>query len=559
MDATVTGRKLWGIATGLGLLNILVHLPFLFRYDLYFQSDIAVCHLMAKQIMRGEFSIYNWGADYGGIGPVDFTTALLFKIFGASIPLSGFVSLLFWAAGITLLTAYVGRHFGRPQMIAAGAALAVGMPHFLMYCTQPLSSTYPQAMIYIGAFLWLTVTMVRRGVSSKLPVFVGLLMGWFWYAHKQVLVIWFAIGVTLLITEEGRAYLRQFVRSKMVIFFGIAFLIGYSPELLYKLGCFSHEDRVPDNQRLMKFATPEVMAQNWYMVFRCLLTYVNADPWSRNHSSVHYLNHMENWESFPAGALDTVGIMAACLIIGFLLMMAGKSYREKNLPVLLLAVIPLADVLIIVLSGMAGGAYYGIRRYLMPAGIVGLMWLGVRLVEDWSTRRRVRSAILGLTVAGSLYSQWQMLDIPDQLADYKQVSAEIEKAGYKYGLSWFSYSHILTALTDEGVSFGIIDRRWQCPYQKPALEQEVVAVVWPAITPPPFEFAQKLFFGGVRIPASGPRMLPDEITVFDRQYRRIGEQRLVGELGWAPYRKQGGGLGFSRPAPNGETSSASPR
>ena len=533
----ISRRQLWGLAALFGGLNILIHLPFLFRYDLFFQSDLAVCHLMAKQIMRGDFPLYQWGADYCGIGPVDFLTALLFKLFGASIPLSGFVSLLFWAGGVTLLTAYVGVYVSRRAMLATGAALAVGMPFFLMYCTQPLSSTYSQAALYIGGFVWLTVTMVKRGPRSLLPVFVGLLMGWFWYAHKQVVVVWAAIGLTLLMMEQGRDYLKRFICSKIAIFTAVAFVAGYSPELLYKLGYFSHEGRVPDTARFLKFATPEMMARNWYMLFRCIPTYVNADPLSRSDSSVHYLNHLENWESFPQQPADTVGIIAACLVIGFILHMAVKTYREKNLPLLLLAMIPLVNAGVIILSAMAGGAYYGIRRYLLPAGIVGLVWLGIRLADDWEAKRRVRAIVLGLTVLISLLSQRAMLDIPDQLADYKQTAKEIEQAGYKYGLSWFSQSHTLTALTDERVQFGIIDRRFLCPYQQPATAASEVAIVWQATSPPPFEFAQTLLLGGVRVPGSGPKVLPEKINIFGYEYTRLNEPRIVGELGWAPYRK----------------------
>ena len=537
-EAPLSKRQLWGLAVVFALANIVIHLPFLFRYDLYFQSDIAVCHLMAKRMLYGEFSVYNWGADYGGIGPVDFLTAVLFAIVGASIPLSGFVSLLFWAAGVGVLTAYTGMCFGKRAAIAVGCALAVGVPHFLMYCTQPLSSTYPQAALYLGGFFWLTVALLRRGPASKLSLFVALLMGWFWYAHKQVLVVWVSIGVALLAMPQGREFLKQFVRSRMALLAAMAFLVGYSPEIAYKMGWIGDQgERVPDTKRFLQVATPELMSRNWYYLFRCIPTYFDADPWSRNHSSVHYLNHMENWESFPLDASDTVGILAAFLVIGFLLHTARESYREKNLPVFLLAVVPLVDAFIIVISGMAGGAYYGIRRYLLPAGILFQVWLGVRFSRDFAARRWVTSGVLALAVLISLYHQKAMLDIPDQLADYKTTAADIEKSGYKYGLSWFSYSHTLTALTDERVQFGIIDRRFQSPYQKPALEQDVVAVVWPAVTAPPFEFAQQLFFGGVRFKDDSIRMLPDSITVFGREYRRVGEQKRNGELAWAPYRK----------------------
>src|SRR5271154_208875 len=128
-----------------------------------------------------------------------------------------------------------------------------------------------------------------------------------------------------------------------------------------------------------------------------------------------------------------------------------------------------------------------------------------------------------------------MLNIPDQLADYKETAKEIEQAGYKYGLSWFSQSHTLTALADEKVSFGIIDRRFECPYQVPATAASEVAIVWQATSPPPFEFAQNLLLGGVRVAGSGPRVLPEKITIFGSVYTRLAEPKIVGELGWAPY------------------------
>jgi hypothetical protein len=168
---------------------------------------------------------------------------------------------------------------------------------------------------------------------------------------------------------------------------------------------------------------------------------------------------------------------------------------------------------------------------------VGLVWLGIRLADDWEAKRRVRAIVLGLTVLISLLSQRAMLDIPDQLADYKQTAKEIEQAGYKYGLSWFSQSHTLTALTDERVQFGIIDRRFLCPYQQPATAASEVAIVWQATSPPPFEFAQTLLLGGVRVPGSGPKVLPEKINIFGYEYTRLNEPRIVGELGWAPYRK----------------------
>src|ERR1700722_14026869 len=125
----------WAIV--FGLLTILVRIPFAFRYDIYFQSSVAPCFLMAKRMLSGEFSIYLWGTDYCGIGPVDFVTAGLFALFGPSIPLACFASLLFWGCGVGLLVAYVGCFWDKRAAVGVGIALTVGVPFFLLYSTQP--------------------------------------------------------------------------------------------------------------------------------------------------------------------------------------------------------------------------------------------------------------------------------------------------------------------------------------------------------------------------------------------------------------------------------------
>jgi hypothetical protein len=279
------------------------------------------------------------------------------------------------------------------------------------------------------------------------------------------------------------------------------------------------------------------MSRNWYMILRCIPTYFDADPWARSPEGVHYLNHMENWESFPLNPVDSIGILAAFLVISYTLRSAIQSYREKNLEVLMLAICPFVTALTVVVAARSGGAYYNIRRYILPAGIVCLVWLGVRLSKDLETRKWAAAAILILTLMVSFVHQMDQLGLPDELADYRKTISDIEASGYKYGMSWYPFSHLLTGLSNEKIMFGIIDRTFQSPYQKPAMESETVAVVWPSVSPPPFAFAQQQFFGGVKVKDDAVRTLPETISILGHEYRRIGEPKIIGELGWAPYRK----------------------
>ncbi|HVM63095.1 MAG TPA: hypothetical protein VMV72_19710 [Verrucomicrobiae bacterium] len=531
-------RAIVGWSVFFGLLTILLRIPFLFRYDLYFQSGIAVPYLQCKRLMHGEFSIYCWATDYAGITPCEPLAALLFRVFGPSIPLVCFTGLFAWALGVAVLVGYIGRVYGRAAAVGSGVALTIEVPFLLMYNTQPMF-TYSCMPLYIAGFVWLTAILVRRGPKSKVALLIGLLMGYMWYMNKQVLILWASIGLALLVLPQSRKFLASFLRSRMLWGMILAFVIGYMPEILYKMGCFDHEGRKGDTSSFFRVATPGLVARNWYMYFRCLPTYFNADPWSRTPENVHYLNHVEDWESYPRYPSDTVGILAAILVIGYGLRQLREAYRERRLETLLLGALPVADLLLILFAASADGSYYKIRRYILPAGVVFLVWWGLRLAEDWRARRWVTAGILALALLISLVQQYQMLAWPDDLADYRRTAEDIENHGHKYGLSFYSYAHTLTALSNERLQFGVIDHTVQNPYQRTVLEQPEVVFVWPYTTPPPMEFAQKLVFGQVLFQDATPRTFPKDLAVLGWLYTRIDEPHPNGELAWAVYRKVG--------------------
>jgi hypothetical protein len=533
-------HELWGWSVAFGLLTILIHLPFVFRYDLFMGSDSVKCLLENKRMLVGELKVFDWDADYTGVGPVDLLTVLVIKLLGFSIPLAGLVSLIFWGAGVSMLVACTALVLGKRAAIVGGCALAIGVPYFDKYNTMSIASLYNTTTFFVGLFLLATIVLVRRGPRSWWSIPTAFYMGWHWYYHKGVLIVWLAIATALVALPQGRDFLNRFLRSKMALLSLVAFLIGYSPELAYKAGCIGNRAGVKSLAgSFFNIASPDLMARNWYMLFRCIPTYFDADPWSRSPNSVHYLNHMEEWESFPRSAVDTIGLLAAFSVISYMIKTAVQAYRERNFEVFLLAICPFVNALVVVIAAQSGGGYYSIRRYILPAGILAVLWLGIQLSQEWQARRWIISGLLAFLLAVSLFHQWQMLQIPDELADYRKTVQDIEQHGYKYGLSWYSFSHLLTALSDERVVFGTLDYNFNSPYQKPVLEQDTVVLVWPAARPPPFEFAQKLFFGSVQIPGESGRVMPETFTAFGGSYRRIGEPKIIGELGWAPYRKVG--------------------
>src|SRR5882724_6127077 len=105
----VTQRR-WFLPLLAGLAALLWRLPFVFRYDLYFQTEGGVYYLMAKHFLKGEFPTYMWESDYNGTLP-QAVVAAFFALFGSSIALASFVSTLAYAAAVAVGVAYLQRCF----------------------------------------------------------------------------------------------------------------------------------------------------------------------------------------------------------------------------------------------------------------------------------------------------------------------------------------------------------------------------------------------------------------------------------------------------------------
>ena len=104
------------VSAASGLLAFLIHVPFAFRWDLFFQADCAVGYLVMKRMLVGEFPIYRWSLDYCGLGPVELITAGLFAIFGASVPVACLVALGAWSAVAQLTFSETGAQRLRRQI-----------------------------------------------------------------------------------------------------------------------------------------------------------------------------------------------------------------------------------------------------------------------------------------------------------------------------------------------------------------------------------------------------------------------------------------------------------
>jgi hypothetical protein len=499
-------RRRWFFPVLFGVLALLWKVPFVLRYDLNYQTEGGVHYLMARRILKGEFPVYFWESDYAGTLP-HFVTAALFAVFGSSIALASFVSSLAYAIAVALGVAYVEKFFDRRAAIAAGIFAAVGVPYGLKYTTIPPGSGYDFTLIVPFVFFWLAVVVHQRGWNLWRALAGGFLLGHCWYFNKQVVLAIGAVGVVFLALEEGRRRLKEFLSLKLIASFLGAFIVGYLPELLYKL---THTSK----HELLSVATPQQMWTSLYWLARVLPAYFDGDPLARKPEGVRYLQHHHS-ENFPQTATDFLGILVTWIVVAFILARLTKAWRERNLPVLLLAAYPVLNALAVVFSRVAAGEYYAPKRYLYTSGILFLLWAGIRLADAWNSRHWWLAGFLALLLPVSVVHQLQMRELPDELRDYRAMVTRLEQTSHRFGVTFYSYAFALTGLSDEQLIFGVLDYNQHPAYEKIVAEQNELVLVYP----------------------TGRMNPPEAASFYGHSFQRVGTPEVIGELSWVLYRR----------------------
>lgn len=464
----------WVLPLICGVIGWLTRTAFAVRYDLHFQGDFAVPYLIAKRALQGDFVLYFWKTDYQGT-ILNFLTTGLFVILGPSIPLAGMFTAFVWGVAIGLAVHFIRRCFDAPTACVAGLVAAVGVPYLHHYASQPSEAGYTlQILVWFILFIWTWQTSIRGPTISRLGG-LGLFLGVCAYANKQVLTSAVTAILACTLTQQGRLLLRQAWRPKLLAAFCLAFVVGYAPEWTNRLT----RQSAPAGRPLFQFASPDLMLSNTYWLARSLPAYFDGDPMARTPEGVHYVARNENVESLPRSLADYTGVLAAIITVAGCAAFGVRAFREGNLPRLLLALGPFVNAGLVIAAARSSGCYYGARAYMFSSSILLLLWLGILLARTASRRWWPVAAILGVTVGLSLFHQWQMLQLPDELRDYRTVVRELRAQGDRYGITWYSYGNVLTALSNEETVFATLDIPGYRSYQEAVLAQHRIALVYP--------------------------------------------------------------------------------
>jgi hypothetical protein len=496
------------IAWAAGALAFLLRAPFLFRYDLHFAGDAATCYLMALRITQGDRPLYFYGQDYQGALEA-YVTAALFWLFGPSIPLAGAVSLLEWSLAVVCGTYLAVRGAGKAAGSLAGLVAAVGVPCTLHYVTVPYWG-YPSGLLLTMLLPLQAFFLLKRGPAPARSFLFGLALGLGWFTAKQCAPGVGAALLALALLRSPAWSLRGALRPAPLAAALLGALVGYSPELWYRL---HHEHR-----SFSGLAGPLTVWANVKALACALPAYFDGQPIARAPEATYFFSHYDPGQVWPAGPADVLawgGAFAVVLYAGWRLV---RAYRDSDPPLFLLGAVLAVNLAAVVVSSATDGDYLGARRYLYSSAVALSLWAGLLLAAvagrgPWWWRGG--ALVLGALFLGRVaYHEAELLRAPDELRELSWAARDMREHGLDRGLAHFGYAYVINSLTDEQVIVASSDLERVPAYAAAAAAAGRLAVLERRYEP----LRQKFSFEG-------------------STYRLDGPPREAETFRWAPYRK----------------------
>ena len=125
--------------------------------------------------------------------------------------------------------------------------------------------------------------------------------------------------------------------------------------------------------------------------------------------------------------------------------------------------------------------------------------------------------LLAMLLPISTVHQYDLLNMPDELRDYRAVVKELRENDLHYGVTYYSYAFALTGLSDEDLIFGVLDYNKHEPYERIVAQQDTLALVYP----------------------TGRLTPPDRAAFYNKPFARAGDPHEAGELSWVVYKRAG--------------------
>jgi hypothetical protein len=426
-----------------GLLGFVLHLPFVARYDLHFQPDFAISLLMSRSILHGEHPVFFWGQNYLGTYG-NYLTALLFALFGVSIEIACLVSLAIWAVGVGVTALLARRFLDRRAARWTAAAAALSSPYATHYVTQPYSSfeTAPVLGVLCIAAIPIVARLLRTPIGLRAGLrwlLLGMVVGAALWTTRLFVPILASVVLAAVVRAEWKPASRRRAAVACVLV-ALGLLAGASPEIAFRL----QRDRAqPIGERsLFDTASFADMPRRAWLGLESLPAYFNGDPVARHPEGVTFSLALwdgrapyggdENRPGPLARANDLAVRVALVGILAAALVSAVRAWRQRHAALLAVCLVPVVHLLLIAMS-LQTTHYFAARRYWFASLLVLALLVGnAVMVAERSSWRGVRSLapiVAAMFLISSLVSQVQLLRLPDELADYRVVTRQLEDEG----------------------------------------------------------------------------------------------------------------------------------
>jgi len=394
------------------LLALAFRIPFLIHSFGLMSSDDAIPALMAKHISEGKLPpVYYYGQLYMGSFS-QHIFALMFVIFGYSIFLLKFITLLFFLAFIATQFIFMKEIFSFRFSFVISLFYCLPIGH-LIPVTFDNTGAFPLVLFLGSSILYISYLIYWKNNENLTPL-LGFLMGISFWTHQ--------ITVCFILTSFVILLFKFKLRLKKYFSLFFFFLTGCLPLLMVE---------IYEKFLLLKFLTPGK---------------IDLAVWEKLKTTIRLTLPLVSLETHPSSIFFLVFIL-----LGFFTLLYFSIRERKLLPQSMYSIFFIIFFMIYLFSGFSN---IPVNRYLYPL----YFCLPVLLVSPFifikSRKKHLLSFVLILILLFSYNLKQNYLGFlknRDMHLFLNRVLASMKDTGKQYWRGDYWTAYLITALSKENI------------------------------------------------------------------------------------------------------------
>ena len=199
------------------MIATLIRIPYLFYSGGLMESDKAISALMGKHISEGKLPPIFWYGQLRQGSLKEHFNALMFKIFGYSIPIFMLIPLLFYLGFLTV------QFISLKDIFSYNFSLAVSIFYCLPMGILTESVIWDSAgglplILFLGSLIVYLSYLIHFKSRENLASILGFLMGLAFFAHQ--IAIFFLVTAFLLIIAKFKFHWKKYLNLLFYAFLG---------------------------------------------------------------------------------------------------------------------------------------------------------------------------------------------------------------------------------------------------------------------------------------------------------------------------------------------------